>query len=171
VIARSVAAISDRWEVRRVCPLGCIASYELSLIILSRTGTDWEVLELRRAGVGRSAGNKGADAKRMRSGCEADAKRMRSGCEADAKRMRSGCEADAKRMRSGCEADAKRMRSGCEADAKRRVRKQDAASAYVLRPRSNAGVLFQKEKMSEEVSGKGVDRKLGRGDVDERSWS
>jgi hypothetical protein len=58
-----------------------------------------------------------------------------------------------------------------KADSKRRVRKQDAASAYVLRPRSNAGVLFQKEKTSEEVSGKGADRKLGGGDVDEHSWS
>jgi hypothetical protein len=28
---------------------------------MSRTGTDWRVLELRTAGVGRSAGNKGAD--------------------------------------------------------------------------------------------------------------
>jgi hypothetical protein len=37
------------------------------------------------------------------------------------------------------------------------------ASAYVLRSRSNAGVLFQKEKMSEEVLGKGADRKLGGG--------
>jgi hypothetical protein len=40
---------------------------------LSRTGTDWEVLELQRAGVERSAGNKGAD----ESGREAEGQEAR----------------------------------------------------------------------------------------------
>jgi hypothetical protein len=43
------------------------------------------------------------------------------------------------------------------------------ASAYVLRPHSNTGVLFQKEKTLEEVSGKGVDRKLDGGDIVDHS--
>jgi hypothetical protein len=57
-----------------------------------------------------------------------------------------------------------------KADTKQRIRKQDAASAYVLCPRSNAGVLFQEEKTSEEVSvDKGADRKLGEEDVVDHS--
>jgi hypothetical protein len=42
---------------------------------LSRTGTDWRVLELRRAGVERSVGNKGAD----ESGLEAEGQEARRG--------------------------------------------------------------------------------------------
>jgi hypothetical protein len=45
------------------------------MVVMSRTGTDWEVLELRRAGVERSAGNKGAD----ESGLEAEGQEARRG--------------------------------------------------------------------------------------------